>query len=438
MVHYHMIFLHILLLFVVFNLYECIDRKYPSTPPIVYLYIIENPATCESVLSDYISHALHQAKVSNPNSDVIFGSNILNCSSFNSIFPPNYTNDVIFVDVQSLKSDKTIQFERMFDSILKTRTDSSGKQMFQQNLWLYSALRFFILEDMMIKYDISSVIHLEGDNMLYGDISLVVDELTTKYGFSMVATPLNTRIIFITASILWVPSVGVLNLYNDFVIKIVQYKESDHAHNPWTDYMDYLLTHGGKKKDGTVSMYAINEMSMMGYYREKYKSRLLLFPVIPHYKFPVHKFYANLNLYVPNNGITSDLLGCGLFDSGSYGQFLDGTHLQLRPGFTDGNHIAGLAMRVTNGLCTVKMLCTKTFDYSKNSTIKKYPYQINKSNKTVGYDSCHTAPFVKCFNSSVESENEITVPADEGYFPLWNIHVHSKRTDRFVSQSCTC
>ncbi len=433
-----MILLHLLLLFGIFRLHHSIERKYPTSPPIVYLYVIENPSVCDSVLSDYISHALHQAKVSNPSSDVIFGTNILSCSTFNNIFQPDYIKDVILIDIVPLKSEKTLQFENIFDSILKSHGDSSGKQMFKQDLWLFSALRFFILQDIMISYNISSVIHLEADNMLYGDTSLVVNELTTKYSSSLVATPLNTRILFITASLLWVPSVSVLKSFNNFIIKLVQNKENQDSNNLWTEYMKFLLSRGGKKKDGTVSMYAINEMSMMAFYRETHMDRFLLFPVIPHYQFPIHKFFANLNLYVPNKGISLDFLGTGLFDAGSYGQYLDGTHLLLKPGFSDGNHIAGLAMRVTNGLCTVKMLCTNTFDYSLGSAIKKYPYQIADGKKVVDYNSCHTAPFVKCYNSSVELENEKDIPKDEGYFPLWNLHVHSKRTNRFVSQYCAC
>lgn len=436
--HTLMILLHLLLLLGIFKLNDSIERKYPSSPPIMYLYVIENPSVCDSVLSDYISHALHQAKVSNPHSDVIFGTNILSCSAFNSIFQPDYIADVILIDITPLKGEKTLQFESIFDSIIKTHDDSSGKQMFKPDLWLYSALRFFIMEDIMSSYNISSIIHVEADNMLYGDTSLVVNELTTRYNSSLVATPLNTRILFITASILWVPSVSVLKSFNDFIIELVQNKRNLDSYGSWTAYMKFLLSRGGKKKDGTVSMYAINEMSMLAFYREMHMDRFLLFPVIPHYQFPVHKFFANLNLYVPNKGISSDFLGTGLFDAGSYGQYLDGTHALLRPGFSDGNHIAGLAMRVTNGLCTVKMLCTNTFDYSSGSVIKKYPYQIASDNKVVYYNSCHTAPFVKCYNSSVELENEKDFPKDEGYFPLWNLHVHSKRTNRFLSQSCAC
>jgi len=398
--------------------------------------VIENPSECDSVLSDYISHALHQATLSNPNSDVIFGSNILSCPTFNTIFPPSYIKGVILIDVLLLKSEKTVQFESTFDSILKSHGNSSGKHMYKQDLWLYSAVRFFILEEIMLTYNISSVIHLEADNLLYGDTSLVVNELTTKYNSSLVATPLHTRILYITASILWVPNLSILESFNNFIIKLVKSKGSL-TNNSWAAYMEFLLSHGGKKKDGTVSIYAINEMSMMAFYRMAHMDRFMLFPVIPHYNFPVHKFFANLNLFVPNNGISSDFLGNGLFDAGSYGQYLDGTHSSLKPGFSDGNHIAGLAMRVTNGLCTVKMLCTNTFDYSSRA-IKKYPYQVTDGSKVVDYTSCHTAPFVKCYNSSVEFEDEKVVPKDVGYFPLWNLHVHSKRTGRFVSQSCTC
>ena len=41
------------------------------------------------------------------------------------------------------------------------------------------------------------------------------------------------------------------------------------------------------------------------------------------------------------------------------------------------------------------------------------------------YKQCYTAPFIRCGD-------------DLKYTPLWNLHVHSKHTDKFRSHICLC
>lgn len=61
---------------------------------------------------------------------------------------------------------------------------------------------------------------------------------------------------------------------------------------------------------------------------------------------------------------------------------------------------------------------------------------------------CYTSPYVRCgkhHHSSVSSnDSDATVAQlnDQGndsvWTHLWNLHVHSKNTKDFVSQSCIC
>ena len=50
----------------------------------------------------------------------------------------------------------------------------SSRALMKEHLWLSSALRFFILEELMIEYNISSIIHIEADNLIYGRLNLAL------------------------------------------------------------------------------------------------------------------------------------------------------------------------------------------------------------------------------------------------------------------------
>ena len=163
----------------------------------------------------------------------------------------------------------------------------------------------------------------------------------------------------------------------------------------------------------------------------------------------------------------------GIFDPGSWGQFLGGTHSRhgRDVGFKDSASIVGQALR-TNPSCVAMMMCsnmtlterfltrnaelnsftashaslgntsstdsspsvaiaatadpTVTSNIASNQTIslslRRSQLEVPSSNTGGG---CYTAPFVRCNES-------------DPWTPLWNLHVHSKQTEKFRSVRCHC
>ena len=150
--------------------------------------------------------------------------------------------------------------------------------------------------------------------------------------------------------------------------------------------------------------------------------------------------------------------GLSIFDPGSWGQFLGGTHSKngRDVGFKDSASIVGQALR-TNPSCVAVMMCSNvtlperdsTIDgaraFVNNSTtpassVAVAPTSISHTNRnkstlvgrllltatsTSGGGDCYTAPFVRCNES-------------DPWTPIWNLHVHSKQTEKFRSVSCRC
>ena len=148
----------------------------------------------------------------------------------------------------------------------------------------------------------------------------------------------------------------------------------------------------------------------------------------------------------------------GIFDPNSWGQFLGGTHSGHGRdiGFNDKVHIVGQALRL-NPSCVAVMMCSNvtlperdsTLDgaraFVNNSTtpassVAVAPTSISHTNRnkstlvgrslltatsTSGGGDCYTAPFVRCNES-------------DSWTPIWNLHVHSKQTEKFRSVSCRC
>ena len=118
--------------------------------------------------------------------------------------------------------------------------------------------------------------------------------------------------------------------------------------------------------------------------------------------------------------------GESIFDSGSWGQFLGGTHSTDGKdiGFTDKSHIVGRGIN-ENPSCAAAMMCSNTSMPRRQlqSDIALSRRNVLTPSRSSG--GCYTAPFVRCNVSSP-------------WTPLWNLHIHSKHTEKFKSTNCEC
>lgn len=115
--------------------------------------------------------------------------------------------------------------------------------------------------------------------------------------------------------------------------------------------------------------------------------------------------------------------GHGIWDSNSWGRHIGGTHSRKGKdiGFTDASHISGQAIRMSN--CKISMECgNQTSSSSRGATNESAISTVEVVSAAHG---CHTAPFVRC-------------GGDSHWTPLWNLHVHSKHTEKFRSLPYIC
>ena len=133
-----------------------------------------------------------------------------------------------------------------------------------------------------------------------------------------------------------------------------------------------------------------------------------------------------MSLFAPGGPEVGPPTGHGIWDANSWGQHIGGTsHAKGRDiGFSDASHISGQAMRMSG--CRVHMICGNQ-SFSDHLSHYRLWAASGKATEEVAADDkfCYTAPFVRC-------------ALTESWTPLWNLHVHSKHTEKFRSKLCSC
>jgi hypothetical protein len=354
------------------------------------------------------------------------------------------------IDSVPIISNRTKTFENISSNVFLDTGNS---------LWMTSALRFFLLEDLLRDKGWKELMHVEADNMLYGRITTILPGL--RHHYRLAATPLNVQVTFITASLFWVSNLNSIVKFNDYLLALALNTNGTHD-----NYVDYLRPSSWKvgglypDKNGVgIKLYAINEMSMLAYYHNLHPEELALFPVVPAHQYPVNRNIPNVTVFSPMGERSGYPIAHGIWDSNSWGQFIGGTHDKRgrNKRFTDGSHISGMAIRCVR--CTMVFWCNNIteFDYafhhrqhhghghhphglhghgpalphraltsessndSVNSHLHSYQVQLHQRKK----GRCYTAPYVRC-------------GGDLNWTPLWNLHVHSKSTIDFKSTQCDC
>ena len=391
--------------------------------PIVFIHL-SAPTICNepwmSRLFGYGRFAIEQAILTQPKHTVLLVSNFGTCDRFATLI--STIKDLRMIDTTHLISQRTRRYMNMSRRIISVDNDTT-------ELFLTSAQRFFVLEDVMMSLNYQEAIHLELDNMLYENISNHLTVLREFYT-ALTATPLtHPNYGLTTASVFWVPRLDLLKHFNTFLLQLAE------KSTLWMSYIDWSRTHGGccKRRGGLYPQndgggglrpFFISEMSMLTYYRELHNGTTLYsFPILPYCGlYPTNRFVQNSTEYSVHGRRVGVSLGDHIFDPGSYGQYLGGTHRSPNPGFTDGSHIVGQAIRLSNGNgnspeCTVEMRCKVRTNMFTNTPSVAYESFNNAS--------CMTAPYVRC---------KQTHP----WIPLLNLHVHNKKTEMYRTKACSC
>jgi hypothetical protein len=167
--------------------------------------------------------------------------------------------------------------------------------------WRYTCERFFVLEQHMRDSSLSRCVHIESDNLLYASPSDYEPWLASTLGDRVATCPITPTED--TAAFLYVGSLGALARFTEALLELVRMEGAD-----------LLATYGGEMA---------NEMRMLCVLREREGLSHAL-PVTPDQAAAVASPHV--------------------FDAGSYGQYVDGSH--SRPGvpFTSESHLVGPAL----------------------------------------------------------------------------------------------
>ena len=417
--------------------------------PVIYFFVLSE-RHCDAGLPEYIKHSLIQAVMTQQDADVMLISNYKQCPKMK--MHVDLLQGVLQIESESYSNEREKKFHNLSGDMFQD--DGSG------NLWVTSALRFFFLEEIMKQKGYKEVIHIEADNMLYGSFTSLLDIFRSGYKNSLAATPLNSNKTFMTASVLWIANVATISFFNDFLMSLAENAKFLHTLPPfhakkqneltsdgkpkglWDLYLDWLAPYacckyGGVRQDAKgmgLKPFAINEMSLMAYFHELFPERFMLLPVVPNYDFVLNKHIANITEYTPagreSGQPTSIGKFSGIWDPNSWGQYLGGTSPKngRDKGFTDGSHIAGIAIRIAH--CRPHMMCG-------NKIMHRLPIERRViQNGTSPALECYTVPHARC--GDISSNNNSQQNYNNDWSPLWNLHVHSKHTANYVSSPCEC
>ncbi|KAJ1442281.1 hypothetical protein B484DRAFT_73404 [Ochromonadaceae sp. CCMP2298] len=220
-----------------------------SRLPVVFVFTVV-PTLCVRGLPSYIKTALQQAMFTQPDCDVLLVSNFKDCASVRESVKELTT--LKLVDSSLMASNRTVWYNRICSNMF--RSDGVGE------LWMTSALRFFIIEDLMresgtmksgtTKSGYRELLHIEADNMLYGKLSSLLPVLRSGYP-GLAATPLTAKTNMITASVFWVSAPASLSAFNDYLLSLGTDQGQGGA---WEGFLTWLRPHGCCRPGGTRSV----------------------------------------------------------------------------------------------------------------------------------------------------------------------------------------
>jgi hypothetical protein len=405
-----------------------------NNPPVIFIYTLLKEVCASTAQYNkayprgYGRHTLLQAVSTQPDgTTVMLASNFNTCPQFHA--EAAAVPGVTLLDTDDVASNRTAAYARAASRLV---AQGSSNDTVNAGLYLASALRFFLLEDIMRTHGLAEAFHVELDNLLYTPLSAHLPTLRRAYATAVTVTPLTPATHGLTtASVVWVPQIAALTRLTTFLHAVATVRTS------WNGYLAWAKTRigccksvagaatpagapkapGTRAASGAIRPFFINEMTMLTFYRELRGAggigKLLSFPVLPH--------GWGAQDYGGGGRFVGPSLGQHIVDPGSYGQFLGGTHRsRLKPGFTDTSHIVGQAFQQAGGQCTVQMRCKRL-----RLALPAETATVPNVTATAAAAACSTAPFVRC-------------GAQRAWVPLLNLHVHSKKTQDFLSHPCKC
>ena len=365
------------------------------------------------------------------------------------------------------------------------------------DLWLTSLTRFYFLADVMAAKGWDRTLHVEGDNLLYGpplETTGVFEALSEEYP-RLAFTPQNK--LFTTAGVMWVGSRAAIEdmnkkflaialdpselrakifgeTYPDFGLGGCCKTIAGGGWGPMTDMtpsmeevirnsvdkddpkkLQKVLERFKKEKKDLESNWGLkpamlNEMYLLSHFRTLYGPKEFGFlpslpPGVPTHSISHH--YGTGGIETASASAKEKLghsfqdvsLRVGIWDSGPWGQYIDGPPNYPGTHFINTKSYIGFAIGGfkfcrrklqgrTDQICQEKKKNTfcKNGNFVHTCCIALLPGPHKVQQTTTPEDKCYLMPHLNCGQ----------MPGR--WYPLQNLHVHSKRTELFVSGQVPC
>jgi len=282
-------------------------------PPIVFVHIGKK-------LPAYSEDAIIQAKYFNPDSNIYF---LLNQEAYQNAPFPIENAGAIPVFLESLPI--TPHHKKFW-------TNTVLDFQFRHGFWTYTSERFFYLDSFMEEYQLSSVFHLEYDNMLYKNLSEILPIFKRHY-----------------------PGCGVTFGSDRFVIPGFMYIANSNSAKDLAKFFS-RYAHKGWHDMAMISKYWATNLGKIDHLPTIPPAYSKFFPLLNSYREKSRFEHLYSNYYSEFEGI---------FDAAAVGQFLGGQD--------PGNGSSSQGFKNSHSLMSLD-LCQ--FNWGEDSQGKKIPIMI--------------------------------------------------------------
>jgi hypothetical protein len=231
-------------------------------------------------LPEYLDTFLTQIRKFNPNYDIIFLVNKVNCE--NEIFS-NY--NIKTHPIEDLLNDRISHFINVF-GYGNINTIHQNIVYGDPGYWCVTAARLFFIYEFCLNNNVTKFFHFENDIMLYESLDSIENVIEKNNLYSnqiSITRGTNNKIM---TGFMYVDNLETLN---HLLTEITNYLDSK------LDLFSFGVDH-------------LNEMALLHVYQQLNPDKLVNLPIFP------------------NNNINQDFeLFKSVFDPATYGQFLDGT-----------------------------------------------------------------------------------------------------------------
>lgn len=172
-------------------------------------------------LPEYFIDCIYQSCIVNSSKSPIYLLVSKKCIPVLQIHISKLKTDTSFIHIYKIENFENEKINK-FTTILQTKNFFKNIKEFRDGFWVYTILRFFIIQSFMEKLNLTNVLHLENDVMLYLSFEKIIN-IVKNIDIS------NNKICCVSdapkraiASILYIPNINSINDFVNYIINVYE------------------------------------------------------------------------------------------------------------------------------------------------------------------------------------------------------------------------